>query len=317
MRSVNKNLQPRAARLLEYLWENSGRKMLLGQHTQTVAQEELTYIKNVTGDLPALCGFELLGYSPNIRYETAGEDCLKEVREAQHTLKRAWQWAKSGGILTFSWHWFSPMGGKDKSFYTRNTDFDPSRALIAGTAEHSALVSDMDYMAGILAAFCDAGIPILWRPFHECEGDWFWWGSKGGKTAAELFRLMFERYTEHFHLDNLIWVFNSPAAECYPGDDVVDVLTRDMYPPAHCHTACMPEMEQLRAITSSKLYAIGETGTIPDVRQAMESSLPWSWYMTWSKEFVTDSYTSQEFLRQTYEYENSITLSRLPDFLKP
>ena len=43
--------------------------------------------------------------------------------------------------------------------------------------------------------YSDRGIPILFRPFHEAEGTWFWWGSQGGPTAGKLYRLMFERYT--------------------------------------------------------------------------------------------------------------------------
>lgn len=314
MKSVNPNAHEEVNRVLDYLESIRGNKIILGQHTQTMDQRELGYINGITGELPALCGFELLGYSPNINRSDSSDECIKEVTEAEGTLKKAWEWAEKGGLITFTWHWFSPLGGRDKSFFTRNTDFNAERAVTEGTAEYYALLSDMDYMAGLLKPFCDAHIPILWRPFHENEGDWFWWGNYGKETVRKLYRLMYGRFVNHFALNNLIWVFNSNKAECYPGDDVMDIITCDMYPPAHEHTDCRGKFEEIRNIPSAgKLYAIGETGTIPDVSAVTENSIPWCWFMTWSNEFGgTDQYTSEEELKRAYSHENSVTLSRLP-----
>ena len=85
---VNPNAQEEVKRVLQYLSSIEGKQVILGQHTQTMGQEELVYIYRVTGELPALCGFELLAYSPNI-YEKSDEECLSEVRAAAGTLKRA------------------------------------------------------------------------------------------------------------------------------------------------------------------------------------------------------------------------------------
>ena len=87
MRAVDPNAQPEVQRVLDYLTEIRGTKILLGQHTQTMGQEELNCIKEITGQLPAVCGFELLGYSPNIRPELSGEECMTEVNEARGTLR--------------------------------------------------------------------------------------------------------------------------------------------------------------------------------------------------------------------------------------
>ena len=76
--------------------------------------------------------------------------------------------------------------GRDKSFYAKNTVFDASRILIDGTPERASFYRDMDIIAEELKKFREADIPILWRPFHESDGDWFWWGAKGPETANEL-----------------------------------------------------------------------------------------------------------------------------------
>lgn len=311
---VNACLQKEARTVLDYLESIRGKQVVLGQHTQTRKQEELEYIQEVTGRLPALCGFELLAYSPNIDYENSDEECLTEVEGAKGTLKQAWEWAKRKGLITFTWHWFSPLYGAGKTFYSRFTPFDPLKVLQAGSEEHTAFMSDMDYMAGLLKPFCDAHIPILWRPFHECDGVFFWWGRQGGAVAQQLYRMMYERYTKHFHLDNLIWVFNSAAPDIYPGDDVVDVISRDLYPSAHKHMSCTKELAELKSMTKqSKLCAIGEIGTMPDVRSMIKEGLDWTYYMTWSNEYgKTEQYTSKDFLRQVYEAPEAVTLDKLP-----
>ena len=70
---ANKNATKEVRAVLEYLESIRGNGMITGQHTLTMAQEELEYIKQVTGKLPALCGFELLAYSPNINWDSCDE----------------------------------------------------------------------------------------------------------------------------------------------------------------------------------------------------------------------------------------------------
>lgn len=312
---ANPHLQPEARQLLAYLASMEGKAILTGQHTQTRAQEELALIQRETGKLPAICGFELLAYSPNIHLEDASEACVTEVLNSQNTLALAMDWAKRGGIVTFTWHWFSPLGGHDKSFYTVNTDFDPALALQHGTPEQTALLHDLDHMAALLQPFCDAHIPILWRPFHESEGEWFWWGSKGVGVARELYRLMYRRYTEHHHLDNLIWVWNNPRVDGYVGDEYCDIISRDQYPPAHAHGTFRERYDELKAITAAdKGIAIAETGIIPDADALVAEKAPWLWYMTWSGGFaLTEEHNSFDALRRLYHHAYAITLDKLRD----
>lgn len=311
----NPNMQKEARELLSFLHRIEGKSILTGQHTQTVPQEELAVILRETGRLPAICGFELLSYSPNIHLEDATEACVQEVLKNRDTLPLAMDWAeKKGGIITFTWHWFSPLGGQDKSFYTKNTDFDADLALREGTAEHAALLSDMDHMASLLMPFCEKHIPILWRPFHESEGEWFWWGAKGMDTARKLYRLMFLRYTQYHHLDNLIWVWNNPRAEGYVGDAYCDIISCDQYPPPHAHGAFGEKYNTLTAITSAcKGAAIAETGIIPDADALIREQIPWLWYMTWSGGFtLTEEQNAFDALRKLYHHAYAITLDNLP-----
>jgi mannan endo-1,4-beta-mannosidase len=277
-----------------------------------MAQEEIYYIHEVTGKAPGLCGFELLAYSPNINYGESTEECLTEVEENKNTLEMAKIWAQRKGLVTFTWHWFSPLYGKDKTFYQRNTTFDARLALEEGTPERKAFISDMDAMAELLKPFCEMRVPILWRPFHEANGDWFWWGSCGPKTARGLWLDMFERYNRLHELNNLIWVWNSSLPEGYVGDKYCDVISRDMYLKEHTHSDYKEAYDELMRITSAdKIAALGETGPVPGISLLSQTRVPWTWFMTWSKG-VCLNMTSREELKAAYNSEYGVTLDKLP-----
>ena len=305
-----------AKELLEYLKNTAGQQIITGQHTQTIPCEEIAYIRQTTGKEPKLRGFELLGYSPNINYADASPECLTEIEENKGTAEMALKWAieqrknGNGGILTFTFHWFSPLGGSDKSFYTEHTDFDATKVLQEGTPERAAFYADMDVIADILRRFQDENIPILWRPFHESYGTWFWWGAKGAKVARDLYRLMFDYYTGEKNLHNLLWVWNCDIEEAYPGDEYVDVVSIDVYLSEYRATDYADAYEKLVAATSrDKVAALAELGYLPDVDLLQKSRIPWAYYMTWSKGFcIGEKYNSVEKLKKMYDSEYAVTL---------
>ncbi len=311
MEPVNKNATKEARQLLDYLYSIRGKKIITGQHTQTNPCEEIEYIKEVTGKEPKLRGFELLSYSPNINYDNASEACLTEVYENRGTLDTALEWALStDGIVTFSFHWFSPVGGEDKSFYAKHTDLDASRILTEGTKEREAFYRDLDVIADEIERFKDAGIPILWRPFHESDGTWFWWGAKGPEVARDLYRLMFDHYVKNRHLDNLLWVWNCRLAEGYPGDEYVDVISVDIYLEKYVESDYRDEYDDLiLSTTKNKVAALAEVGFIPDINVLSVSKVPWTYYMCWSKEFcIGEQYNSKAKLKEMYDSDYSIKL---------
>lgn len=308
---VNKNASKEACELLEYLVETAGKQIISGQHTQTIPMEEISYIREKTGKEPKLRGFELLSYSPNINYDDASEPCLTEVYENRGTLEEALKWGiSSDGILTFSFHWFSPLGGRDKAFYSEHTDFDPEQVLIQGTKEREAFFSDLDRIAELLMPFKDAHIPVLWRPFHESDGEWFWWGRKGPKVACELYKLVYHLFVDEYHLDNLLWVWNCRLSDGYPGDEYVDVISVDIYLEKSYKTDYKKEYEELISnTTKNKVAALAEIGYLPDIDMLSESKVPFAYFMTWSKEFIIgEQYNSVESLREVYASPYVVTL---------
>lgn len=310
--TANPNATTAAKKLLNYLSDIAGNAIITGQHTQTNPMEEIDYIRKKTGKEPLLRGFELLAYSPNINYKNATTECLTEVYENRNTMETALKWAKENrGIVTLTFHWFSPLGGHDKSFYAKNTEFDAEKILTEGTPERFAFYRDMDVIAMELKKFQDADIPVLWRPFHEADGEWFWWGAKGPAVAAGLYKLMFEYYTNVWHLDHLLWVWNCPIKEVYPGDDYVDIVSMDIYLPEYEKTDYQKQYEKLIENTSkNKTAALAEVGYMPDIQILEKSHIPWAYYMTWSKEFcIGEQYNTLEQLNAMYQSSYALSLS--------
>lgn len=306
---VNKNATEKAKALLGYLADAAGKSILTGQHTQTNPMEEYQLIHDLTGHYPKVVGFEMLSYSPNINYDDASEECLTEVYENRDTLKTALRIAETtDSILCFCFHWFSPLGGRDKAFYMKNTDFDARKVLIEGTPEREAFYSDLEKIAKELLVFKERDIPILWRPFHEAEGQWFWWGAQGGAVTKEMYLLMYNLFVNKYHLDNLLWVWSAPTKESYPGDEYVDVIGWDIYLGSKEYTDYADKYEELIAnTTTKKVPAITEVGYIPDIQKLSETHIPWAYYMTWSKEFcLSEQYNSFDDIRNAYSNDYSI-----------
>ena len=91
----------------------------------------------------------------------------------------------------------------------------------------------MELMAEGLKELKDAGVPVLWRPFHEMNGGWFWWGAKDPDTFIKVWRHMFDYFTTNKGLDNLLWVYGpnhgQNTAKYYAGDRYVDIVGLDAY----------------------------------------------------------------------------------------
>ena len=85
-------------------------------------------------------------------------------------------------------------------------EYSPSR-VANGSEGKSILLSDMDAVAKELQTLRDAKVPILWRPLHEASGGWFWWGDCSPDSYCKLYRLMYEKFTKEYELDNLIFAF--------------------------------------------------------------------------------------------------------------
>ena len=168
---------------------------------------------------------------------------------------------------------------KDYAFYKADTEFDAANATVEGTWENKVFTEDLKNAAAYLKLLRDADIPVLWRPFHEAAGGWFWWG-KDAASFKSLWIAMFN-YFKTEGLDNLIWVWTTEGndSDWYPGDQYVDIVGRDVY---NKETAdCVSEYTSIAGNYGNKIVSLSECGTVGLISEQWASGARWSWFMPW------------------------------------
>ena len=309
---VTPNPSPEAQSLLAYFSDIYGKKILSGQQDgwrgTNEGSFELNYIKTATGKLPVLLGLDL---SPYTRVRTS-----PGARKQHDLVKHAIDWySNRNGIVSLCWHWSAPLG--DRAIYTKDTRFDLRQAMIEGTPEHAAILRDLDDIAEELKLLQSAHVPVLWRPLHEANGRWFWWGAQGPEPFKKLWRLMFERFTVHHKLNNLIWVFSPGAAidlaDWYPGDEYVDIVGQDHYPMDDNHGPAKDVFDELVAFgRGTKLVALSELGPIPDPDRLVAEKAGWLFFITWSGNQLTGKNTRTQ-LKEVFNNPYVLNLGDLPN----
>ena len=223
--------------------------------------------------------------------------------------------------MTICFHWFA--GRPREAFYTDSTDFNLVEALKDGTPDNQEFIREMDEVAEELKKLRDAGVPVLWRPFHECDGGWFWWGAKGAAVFRQAWVFMFERFVQTHGLTNLVWCYNPTARsgaleEWYPGDEYVDIISLDTYPPTGTHEPFAVEYRRFHDFRNGrKIVGMSENGAIPDPDRMFESDAHWAWFCTWNGFFTTDGIVNPvDFLSRVYQHPRVLTLDEL-DSVRP
>lgn len=226
---ANPRANSRARAVLDYIAGLDGgptKRMLSGQFTDfgdngTVAI--LEKIHRQSGHWPALAGFDYVNFA-------SGGLSTKIPNQS------AIAWWRSGGLVTISAHLYDPADPKKRGL--RDKGVDLAELLRPGTAVHANWMRELDELAAGLQELKDAGVVVLWRPFHEMNGrilwwGWFWWGDKPPADFVKVWRQMFNYFTVTKHLDNLLWVYSpnegGNAADYYPGDRYVDIVALDAY----------------------------------------------------------------------------------------
>lgn len=303
-----------ASSLYAFIKQCYGKVVLSGQYGGAT---ELNRIKTVSGKLPLVRGFDLMDYSPSrVQFGAQSDETEKAI-----------EWHEQRGIVTMSWHWNAPKDlidepGKEwwRGFYTYATTFDVSKAMNNNNSEeYNLIIQDIDAIAEQLKILQNEGVPILWRPLHEAEGAWFWWGAKGPETCKWLWKLLFTRLVDHHKINNLIWVWTSSATSAapdwYPGDDFVDVIGADIYVPAGMYGSNFMMFDNLaRIFQGRKIITLSENGPIPDPDKLFREESAWSWFCTWSGEYIMDGkLNTQAHISKVFNHEYVITLDELDD----
>ncbi len=340
---VDSGATAKTTAIYRYLRSVWGKRTIAGQSDLTWRDsvDMAARVRTDTGKSPALMGYDFMNYGMTAK-----------VADGKRQTEEAIAFSNLGGLVEFSWHWRDPALLKtaqvdSAKFYARESDASKNTGFTIPMAQgmldkaspgYRHINDGIDLIALELKRLSQAGVTVLWRPLHEAAGSqgdgWFWWGrvrSDGAPQAYAsilLWRHMYDRLVNVHGIHNLIWVWNSQDPAWYPGDDVVDITSFDIYDTTDNKTyGSQIQTYQLLQKTSAerKMIALTENSYIPDPDKVAADGAWWLWFMVWSDRDgapVTDvgNFWSGEFYntnvhkRKVYNHPNVITLERLPKF---
>jgi mannan endo-1,4-beta-mannosidase len=309
---VNPDATPEARELLKRIDAISGHFTLTGQHNFPNHQSRWSdRIYDLTGKFPAIFGSDF-GFS--------GGDDKDSVAGRPGMIEEAKRQYRNGAVIALCWHEVRPNDDEPVTFRDsvqgKLSDFEWNELLTPGTDINRRWEEQVDVVAGYLKQLQDAGVPVLFRPYHEMNGNWFWWGGRPGpKGSAALYRQLFDRFVHVHHLNNLIWVWNSdrPSGNAgkiedfYPGAQYADVVTIDIY-----GEFAQNFYDTMLSIAGDKPIALGEVGTMPTL-DVLAKQPRWAYFMVWSD---MEAANSLEQLQAVYHAPNMLNRGDAP-FVPP
>jgi mannan endo-1,4-beta-mannosidase len=289
---VTPNSSPETRALLKFLYTISGKYTLAGQHNYPNTGDKNTqFAAQYIGKTPVIWstdwGFAKEGDTDSY---LARPDIVKEAIKQHHL----------GSLITICWHAVPPTANEPVVF--RGPPDAPPESLASvqgqlldqqfadvltpGTELNRRWCAQVDTIARYLKQLQDAKIPILWRPYHEMNGDWFWWGARRGKFSTKaLYLQIFDRLVNHHELNNLIWVWsvdrpNRPEMQFkhyFPGLEFLDVLALDVYG----RDFKQAYYDSLVSLAHGKPLVLGEVGN-PPAPEILDTQPKWSFYVIWA-----------------------------------
>lgn len=214
---------------------------LMYGHTWNVTKENdhsLTRsdVLMTAGAYPYILGLDLGGLETDSPRNLDGNDfnLMREAAVKHH---------ERGGIVTLSWHLRNPLTGGDAWDVSSK---EVVRSILPGGERHDYFMGWLDRIASFIISLQDSEgrqIPVIFRPWHEHTGSWFWWGAGlcSAQQFNELWVMTYDYIVKERGIDGLVWAIspNSMSSEFgkwedrYPGDEYVDIVGLDCYCPTY------------------------------------------------------------------------------------
>lgn len=326
VKPITPNPSPEAQALLNYIQSLSGKNVLTGQHNYPATKDTSTQrAAEVYGKVPVVFGQDFGFAAPGDKDAVAARpDIIAEIKR-QHEM---------GAIITLCWHAVRPTDDEPVTFKRsvqgKLTDQEWNDLITPGTALYNRWCAQVDVIAGFLKQLQDARIPVLWRPYHEMNGDWFWWGGRRGpRGTTVLYRQLFDRLANFHKLNNLVWVWSVDRPtrgdrhfkDYNPGSAYFDIASLDVY---HSDYAQSYYHDLLRQ-AAGKPIALAEVGPPPKLN-LLKQQPKWTWWMLWAE--MVEPGPAAELVKAVYDdpiswsltdsdYQKSITPLRAACGLEP
>jgi hypothetical protein len=193
-------------------------------------------------------------------------------------------------VISLSWHAVQPDQTEAGGFNAMHIGDYPAdkidQILTDGNQMNTEWLRRLDIIAGYLKDLQNAGVPVLWRPFHEMTGNWFWWCRQ--PRYKDLWIQMYNRFTTYHKLNNLLWVYSvnhynqgeTWYKDMYPGNEYVDILGVDVYL-EYGHSYAKYVHDDLITLGGGKPIGITENGKMPEVATLKSEQPKYVFWCTW------------------------------------
>ncbi|MGN0622266.1 MAG: glycosyl hydrolase [Porcipelethomonas sp.] len=316
----------------------SGQQEIYGGGNDGNYELEFDFIHDLSGEYPAIRGFDMMNYNPLYGWD-------------DNTTERIIEWTNErNGIATVCWHINVPQDFASYEIgdavdwkqctYDDKSDFDTSQAIIEGTKENQYVLMAIEDLAEQLQRVQEAGVPVIFRPFHEAEGNggldgsgaWFWWSKSGCEVYKSLWKLLYTELTEKYGIHNLIWeenlyAWSDESAQWYIGDDYVDIVGFDKYNTEYNrHDGNAPNSgpnedaessifyKLVNYVNNNKMVSMPENDTIPSLSNMEIENAYWLYFCPWYGDHIlSESKNNPETVKELYQSDFCITLDELPE----
>lgn len=323
---ANSNSSLRTTGVMSYLSGIYGKQVLTAQNVTFGTNTELNAVYKATGRYPAIRASDLA--------YLGDEDSAKSETEL------AAQFGTDGGILFYTWHWYSPngkhtvnSGALDVGLAFEGERYDEvalydsdviSAHVNAGymTDELVALIEDTDKIAEFLKPFSEADIPVLFAPAPDPDSGLYWWGDSA-KDYIELWRFVFDRLCYHHKLKNLIWVWNGSDEDYYPGARYVDIVGQSFF--ENSNSSFAGRFAGLySALPTEKMLGITFCDVLPSIDYMNRDNALWLFaaagngsYTVNSNGELCETFNKAANLHYFYNHRLTVAMDELPDFSSP
>jgi beta-mannanase len=291
---VTPNAIPQVRNVLCYLYSQYGNHILSGQE-ESGGEVEINYIFTNTGKYPAIRAFEANG-------DGAATRCLP-------------YW-NAGGLCMFGYHMGAPSTADGYTGSMTAVTGGIDSVLTPGSANNTVFNQRLDALARRLLLVQAGNGVVLFRPFHEAAGTWFWWSKEGGAQYARLWKYAFDRIVNTNGVRNAIWLLGydgSPSAAFYPGKDFVDIGGADNYNATGNYTPMTSIFNAARTVFGTTMpIALHECGPVPDPDMLQATHTNWLFFNIWTQPYPQTFSTVAE-LQKVYTSSYVITRDEMPN----
>ncbi|MFD2672730.1 glycosyl hydrolase [Marinicrinis sediminis] len=274
-------------------------QLLTGQHDYLEDPNKyVQHIQDRTGHWPVVHGFELGGIT--------GQSPQLLDSQRNQVIQAALAWGENGGIPLFTWHMPFPGSANEWSQVQRQTSHQEFEQVItSGTNLHASFIKELDHIALLFSKLQEKSISLVWRPFHEMNGGWFWWGKQ--RAFAALWDIMFKRFTKTHRLGNLLWMWCPHAPNAYtteqptdlPASYQIDMYGLDIYNGEFLQS----HYDHIQSYAQGKPIAIGECDKLPSPESITATQPAWKWFMGWGK--LVEEANSNETIQAVYAHPST------------